>query len=148
MVNVTPASASMASAFEISDEYIRIGDMAKQFDVSLRTLRFYEDKGLLHPKREGNTRLYSHRDVVRLKMIMMGRRVGFSLREVKQLLDLYDPRTNNTKQLRTLVDKSERQLAKLEKERTAIDDAIVELRSAVTKWRSTLADLPPKAISA
>ena len=62
MMNMMPASESMANASELSDGYIRIGDMAKQFDVTLRTLRFYEDKGLLNPKREGNTRLYTQRE--------------------------------------------------------------------------------------
>lgn len=139
MMNMMPASESMANASELSDEYIRIGDMAKQFGVTLRTLRFYEDKGLLNPKREGNTRLYTRRDVTRLKLIMLGRKVGFSLREVKQIMDLYDPESSNLKQLRTAIDKSERQLVKLEKQRASIDEAIVELKNAMTSWRTTLA---------
>ncbi|MEO3998057.1 MerR family DNA-binding transcriptional regulator [Mesorhizobium sp. CAU 1732] len=133
-----PASESMANATELSDGYIRIGDMAKQFDVTLRTLRFYEDKGLLNPKREGNTRLYTHRDVTRLKLILLGRKVGFSLREVKHVMDLYDPNGSNVKQLRTVLDKSERQLVRLEKQRTALDEAIEELKGAMHSWRSTL----------
>ena len=116
MMNMMPAGESMANAAALHDEddYIRIGDMAKQFGVTLRTLRFYEDKGLLNPKREGNTRLYTRRDVTRLKLILLGRKVGFSLREVKQIMDLYDPESSNVKQLRTLLDKSERQLVRLE----------------------------------
>ena len=139
MMNMMPASESMANASELSDGYIRIGDMAKQFGVTLRTLRFYEDKGLLNPKREGNTRLYTRRDVARLKLIMLGRKVGFSLREVKQIMDLYDPEGSNVKQLRTAIDKSERQLVKLEKQRAAVDDAIDELKNAMTSWRKTIA---------
>ena len=75
--------------------------MAKKFGVTLRTLRFYEDKGLLSPQRDGTTRLYSRRDRARLKLILLGRKVGFSLRDVKQIMDLYDPNGTNTKQLRT-----------------------------------------------
>ena len=139
MMNMRPAGESMANASELSDGYIRIGDMAKQFDVTLRTLRFYEDKGLLNPKREGNTRLYTQRDVTRLKLIMLGRKVVFSLREVKQIMDMYDPDSGNAKQLRTLLDKSERQLGRLEKQRLAIEDAIGDLKSAMNTWRSALA---------
>ena len=138
MMNMMPASESLANAADVSDNYIRIGDMANQFGVTLRTLRFYEDKGLLTPKREGNTRLYSRRDVSRLKLIMLGRKVGFSLREVKQIMDLYDPEGRNLKQLRTLLDKSERQIVKLEKQRESIDEAIADLQSAMDGWREAL----------
>jgi DNA-binding transcriptional MerR regulator len=141
MMNMMPAGESMANATEltdVADEYLRIGDMAKEFGVTLRTLRFYEDKGLLQPKREGNSRLYTRRDVTRLKLIMLGRKVGFSLREVKQLMDLYDPHGSNTKQLRTAIEKSERQLVRLEKQRSAIEEAIVDLKAAMSSWRSTL----------
>lgn len=139
MMNMMPAGESMANAAELSDGYLRIGDMAKQFGVTLRTLRFYEDKGLLTPRREGSTRLYSGRDVTRLKLIMLGRKVGFSLREVKQIMDLYDPEGSNTRQLRTVIDKSERQIVKLEKQRAAIDEAIGDLKNAMASWREALA---------
>lgn len=142
MMNMMPAGESMANATELpdgADDYLRIGDMAREFGVTLRTLRFYEDKGLIQPRREGNTRLYTHRDVARLKLIMLGRKVGFSLREVKQMMDLYDPRGSNTKQLRTVIEKSERQLVRLEKQRAAIDEAVSDLKDAMASWRSTLA---------
>ena len=142
MMNMMPAGESMANATELTDtadEYLRIGDVAKEFGVTLRTLRFYEDKGLIQPRREGNTRLYTHRDVTRLKLIMLGRKVGFSLREVKQIMDMYDPDSGSVKQLRTLLEKSERQLVRLEKQRSAIEEAIVDLKAAMASWRSTLA---------
>ena len=139
MMNIVSASESMDSETGLSDGYIRIGDLAKQFGVTLRTLRFYEDKGLLTPKREGNTRLYTKRDVTRLKLILLGTKTGFSLREVKQVMDLYDPKGSNVKQLRTLLDKSERQLVKLEKQRASVDEAINELKGAMSSWRSSLA---------
>ncbi|MBI1621065.1 MerR family transcriptional regulator [Aquamicrobium zhengzhouense] len=138
-MNMMPASESLASASEVSDNYIRIGDMANLFGVTLRTLRFYEDKGLISPKREGNTRLYSRRDISRLNLIMLGRKVGFSLREVKQIMDLYDPEGRNIKQLRTLVDKSERQMVKLEKQRESVEEAMRDLQNAMNDWKAVLA---------
>ncbi len=122
------------------EDYTRIGDMAKSFGVTLRTLRFYEDKGLISPKRDGSTRLYTRRDKARLKLILLGRKVGFSLRDVKQMMDLYDPNGTNIKQLRLTMDKSERQLARLQKQRVAIDEAMSELSALMTAVRNQLAD--------
>ena len=121
-----------------NEEYTRIGEMAKTFGVTLRTLRFYEDKGLISPKRDGSTRLYSRRDKARLKLILLGRKVGFSLRDVKQLMDLYDPSGANTKQLRVVLDKSEKQLGRLQKQRMVIDDAIGELNAHMEAVRRML----------
>lgn len=122
------------------EEYVRIGEMAKKYGVTLRTLRFYEDKGLLNPKREGSTRLYTKRDRARLKLILLGRKVGFSLRDVKQMIDLYDPTGTNAKQLRLTVDKSEKQLGRLQKQRQLLDDAIGELNDHLDIVRRLLAD--------
>lgn len=125
---------------ECSEEFLRIGDMAKSFGVTLRTLRFYEDKGLLNPKRDGATRLYTRRDRARLKLILLGRKVGFSLRDVKQMMDLYDPQGSNTKQLRLTIEKSERQLARLQKQRESIEEAIKELTENLDVVRTMLAE--------
>jgi DNA-binding transcriptional MerR regulator len=124
---------------ETQDEYTRIGEMAKTFGVTLRTLRFYEDKGLISPKRDGSTRLYTRRDKAKLKLILLGRKVGFSLRDVKQIMDLYDPNGANTKQLRLTLDKSEKQLARLQKQRAAIDEAIGDLSDTMATVRRLLA---------
>lgn len=125
---------------ETQEEYTRIGDMAKAFGVTLRTLRFYEDKGLISPKRDGSTRLYTRRDKARLKLILLGRKVGFSLRDVKQMMDLYDPNGTNTKQLRLTLEKSDRQLARLQKQRASLDEAIAELSSSMEVIRKLLAE--------
>lgn len=125
---------------EADEEYTRIGEMAKAFGVTLRALRFYEDKGLISPKRDGSTRLYTRRDKARLKLILLGRKVGFSLRDVKQILDLYDPNGTNIKQLRLTIDKSEKQLARLQKQRAAIDEAISELSEMMDTVRGLLAE--------
>ena len=125
---------------ETGEDLARIGEMAKKYGVTLRTLRFYEDKGLLNPKRDGSTRLYTRRDKARLKLILLGRKVGFSLRDVKQMMDLYDPTGSNTKQLRLALDKSEKQLARLQKQRALIDDAINELSGSMSAVRQMLAE--------
>lgn len=122
------------------DTLMKIGDMAKTFDVTLRALRFYEDKGLLSPIREGSARLYTRRDRARLKLILLGRKVGFSLREVKQMIDLYDPTGSNAKQLRLTLDKSEKQLGRLQKQRAAIDEAIDELNKLMSEIRRRLSE--------
>lgn len=145
MMNMMTTGASAVPIEDISNGYVRIGDVARQFGLTLRALRFYEDKGLLSPKREGNTRLYTRKDIARLKMVLLGRKAGFSLREVKQVMDLYDPESGNARQYRTLIDKSERQLVKLEKQRAEIDEAIGELRSAMVEWHAALAARQPRA---
>lgn len=126
-------------------EYCRIGDMAKKHGVTLRALRFYEDKGLLSPLREGSTRLYTRRDQARLRLILLGRKIGFSLREVKQMIDLYDPHGPNTKQLKLTLEKSERQLVRLQKQRGLIDEAISELLGVMDTVRERLAERMPVA---
>lgn len=136
-----PAGETLADATENARKYLRIGEVAERFDVTLRTLRFYEDKGLLRPLREGNARFYSQRDVARLKLILFGRKVGFSLREVKQIMDLYDPSGTNMRQFKVLLERSERQLGKLEKQRAMLDEAIEELDSAMSGWREHFAQI-------
>jgi DNA-binding transcriptional MerR regulator len=142
MTNMTKARASEAGTGEAIG-LARIGDVARRFGLTLRALRFYEDKGLIAPRREGSTRLYSQQDVARLKLVVLGRKAGFSLREVKQILDLHE--SMSARQLRTLIEKSERQLVRLEKRRAELDEAMEELRAAADEWRATLADLQPVA---
>ena len=140
---VSPGEAAANAnnmSVEAGEELVRIGEMAKKYGVTLRTLRFYEDKGLLNPKRDGATRLYTRRDKARLKLILLGRKVGFSLRDVKQMMDLYDPTGSNTKQLRLALDKSEKQLARLQKQRALIEDAIGELSGSMAAVRQMLAE--------
>jgi DNA-binding transcriptional MerR regulator len=114
-----------------NDDYARIGDVSEAFGVTLRTLRFYEDKGLIHPKRQGVTRLYSRRDRARIKLILLGKKVGFSLREVKQMIDLYEPGGSNTAQMKVMLEKSAKQLEKMKAQRLAVDEAIDELVNGI-----------------
>jgi DNA-binding transcriptional MerR regulator len=137
--------AGSNGASEQGEDLARIGDMAKEFGVTLRTLRFYEDKGLLNPKREGTTRLYTRRDRARLRLILLGRKVGFTLRDVKQMIDLYDPKGSNAKQLKVVLDKSEKQMGRLVKQRQEIDEAIEDLAKVIESARTTLANRQPVA---
>lgn len=105
-----------------------IGDLAREFGVTLRTLRFYEDKALLNPKRDGMNRLYSRRDRARLKLVLMGKRVGFSLTEIKDMLDLYDLRDGQVTQLRVALGRFNEQIAVLEQQKKDIEQALSELR--------------------
>lgn len=123
-----------------SDATFTIGDLAREFGVTLRTLRFYEDKGLLNPQRQGLTRLYSRRDRARLKLILMGKKVGFSLMEIREMLDLYDVKNGQTKQLQVVYDRFSTQIGVLEQQRRDIDEAIVELKGAVGKVEQLLSE--------
>jgi DNA-binding transcriptional MerR regulator len=137
------AASNVNAATDNEEGFTRIGEMAKSFDVTLRALRFYEDRGLIHPRREGTTRLYSRRDRARLKLILLGRRVGFSLREVKHMMDLYDPKGPNGRQLKLVLEKSDRQLGRLEARRAALDEAIGELKDLMENVRRRLEDAQP-----
>lgn len=136
------AEQATTATGEIHDceELTRIGEMAKHFGITLRTLRFYEDKGLINPQRDGTTRLYTHRDKARLKLILLGRKVGFSLRDVKQMMDLYDPTGSNARQLKVTLEKSEKQMARLQKQRALLDEAIADLGAAMDDARRRLTE--------
>jgi DNA-binding transcriptional MerR regulator len=107
---------------------LTIGDLSKEFGVTLRALRFYEDKGLLNPMRDGLTRLYTQRDREHLKLILKGKRLGFTLVEIADMIathgDGQDPR------LALSVETVKEQIAHLERQRVEIDDALAELRKS------------------
>ncbi|PRD41043.1 transcriptional regulator [Phyllobacterium phragmitis] len=129
------------------DKAFRIGDLASEFGVSLRTLRFYEDKGLLSPRRAGTVRLYTRSDRTRLRLVLFGRKVGFTLRELKHLIDLYEPEGSNMRQIRAVLDKSTRQLARLEQQRSTLDDSIAELREVIDYILGRMGVAPQAAFS-
>ncbi len=83
-----------------------ISELAEEFDVTTRTLRFYEDKGILSPQRKGTARVYGERDKVRLRLALRGKRLGFSLDDCREIIEMYDPIAGNkVRQLRRLQDK-------------------------------------------
>lgn len=125
---------------EQDNETYRIGELAEDFGVTLRTLRFYEDKGLLTPTRVGVTRLFTKRDRARLKLILLGKRLGFSLSEVKRMIELYDPQDKNVTQLKVALKKGEAQMRVLEEQRSDINIAINELQRTIDIVREMLPD--------
>ncbi|HEX7874357.1 MAG TPA: MerR family DNA-binding transcriptional regulator [Sphingobium sp.] len=104
-----------------------IKEVAEQLDVTQRTLRFYEDKGLIEPQRVGATRIYSRREVGRMQLILRGKRLGFSLREIKEFLDLYDVDPQHIEQMRRLAERVRERLVDLEQQRIDIDKTMKEL---------------------
>ena len=109
-----------------------IGQLAREFDITARTLRFYEDKGLIAPRRRGRQRIYSRRDRARLKLILQGKRVGFALSEIKEMLDLYDLRDGQETQMRVSLQRFRERIAGLERQRHEIDQAIDDLNRTCT----------------
>jgi DNA-binding transcriptional MerR regulator len=107
-----------------------IHDLVRDFAVTSRTLRFYEEKGLLSPARDGEARLYSRRDRARLVYVLKGRAVGFSLDEVRELLDLYDLGDGGVTQLKAALAKFEERIDSLKHQRAEIDRMVVELERA------------------
>lgn len=104
-----------------------IGELCAEFDVTPRTLRFYEYKELLAPIRDGQRRLFTCRDRARLKLILRGRRFGFSLDEMKDLLDLYDVDRTQVTQLAAILESSRRHLAELVAKRDELSQAITDM---------------------
>jgi DNA-binding transcriptional MerR regulator len=117
-----------ADATEPINDCHSIGELAREFDVTPRTIRFYEDEGLLSPRRDGGRRVYSKRDYVRLKLILRGKRLGFSLAEVRAMLELYDSAPDERPQLEKFVAALAARREQLERQREEIDEALEEIR--------------------
>ncbi len=120
-----------------------ISELAREFGVTPRALRFYEDKGLLSPDREGLNRVYSNRDRARLKLILSGRKVGFSLNDIREILDLYDLDDNQRAQLRQAYKKHKQQVEILQQQRLEIDEAINMLRNGINWMEERLQKFGP-----
>lgn len=116
-----------------------IRQLTKEFGVTARTLRFYEDEGLIAPERRGQTRIYSARDRARIILILRGRRVGFALAEIREILDLYDVHDGGVRQTAHARKKFEEQLHKLERQKVDIEESLVELRRAITEIDTRMA---------
>ncbi len=109
-----------------------IGDLAREFGVTLRTLRFYEDKDLIHPRRQGLSRLYGRRDRARLKLILLGKKVGLPLSEIKEMLALYELRDGNAPQLEMALKRFSEQIEVLKRHKSDVEQAIGELTRTMT----------------
>lgn len=104
-----------------------IQDVSRQLGVTPRTLRFYEDNGLISPQRVGSTRVYTKRDVGRMQLIMRGKKLGFTIREIREFLDLYDTDTDHREQMEHLLGRVRERLDGLQKQKAAIEETIIEL---------------------
>lgn len=117
-----------------------ISDLAEEFDVTTRTLRHYEDEGLVTPAREGLNRIYSPRDRVRLKLALRGKRLGFSLSELRELFELYDLANDERKQLEEFAVKLERRRAQLEQQREDVEVMLNEINFFANQCQRLLAE--------
>ena len=95
--------------------------------VSARTLRFYEDKGLIEPCRIGTTRVYTRREVARMQLILRGKRLGFTLRDIEEFLDLYDADPQHLEQMRALAERVRQRITELEQQRDTLDQTLADL---------------------
>ncbi len=129
---VTAEHSEAAPLFSVSQ-------LARQLGVTARTIRFYEDKTLITPQRAGTTRVYTHRDRARLVLILRGKRLGFSLREIKEFLDLYDADPQHHLQLRTLLGSVRKRMNKLQEQRAAIEESLAELAKIERECEEILA---------
>ncbi|WP_224826393.1 MerR family DNA-binding transcriptional regulator [Cognatishimia sp. MH4019] len=131
----------------MTDKIMTIRQMCDAYDVTPRTLRFYEAKELLFPIREGQKRLFTRRDRARLKLILRGKRFGFSLEEIRQLLDLYDRGDQQLTQLTQTYDIARQRLADMESQRAELDEAIADLKEQLNWGAEMIAQLQQKAAS-
>jgi DNA-binding transcriptional MerR regulator len=115
-----------------------ISELAREFGVTTRTIRFYEDEGLLSPRREGTNRIFSQRDRVRLKLALRGKRLGFSLAEIRELFELYDISRDEHKQLQEFLARLERRRAHLEQQREDIEVMLREIDFFANQCRRLL----------
>lgn len=122
-----------------AEDNLTIRQMCDHFDVTPRTLRFYEAKELIFPIREGQRRLYTKRDRARLKLILRGKRFGFSLEEIRQLLDLYHMGDSQTTQLARTYELAQRHLADMEAQKAELEQAIGELKEQMVWGEKELA---------
>lgn len=115
-----------------------IGELAKEFDITTRSIRFYEDQGLILPTRKGQTRIYNQRDRVRLKLILRGKRLGFSLAETGRLFELYDADNSSATQLETVMKLVNEKKKDLQQQLEDINAVLVELDNLEDNCRTTL----------
>ena len=139
---MTAAASSAAQAKSIAARdnarIYSIAELAREFGITARTMRFYEDEGLIKPRRQGLTRLYSAHDRMRLSWILRGKRLGFSLAEIKELLDLYQVDRTGVQQLRELLRRSRLHITDLERKRRDLDAHINEFKEVETQVTAEL----------
>lgn len=133
------SSGKRSGAGALTDTFFTVTELARDLSVTPRTIRFYEDKGLISPRRAGTMRVYTKRDRGRMALILRGKRLGFSLREIKEYLDLYDIDPSQSEQMRVLLKRVRDRLDMLEDQRLALEETIVELKEIEEQTLASLA---------
>ena len=118
-----------------------ISDLAREFDVTTRTIRFYEEKGLLHPSRNGQHRIFGKQDHARLELILRGKRAGLTLEESREIIDMYDPAGDNYEQYQFLLNKVDERQAQLESQIEDINQLINGLQEVRERCTQALKDI-------
>lgn len=118
-----------------------IGELAKEFDITTRSIRFYESEGLLSPERSGQNRIYRPKDRTRLKLILRGKRLGFSLQETKTIFELYDNEDTEEKQLKIMLELIKEKKQKLEQQQRDIAEVLTDLSELERGCKDSLANL-------
>ena len=134
--------AIVEAAEAASSRLLTVTELADQLGVTARAIRFYEDKGLISPERVGATRVYSKRETARMQLILRGKRLGFSLRDIKQFLDLYDVDVGHSEQRRRLLLSVRHRMEELEKTRAAVNETLAELHDIEAQTLNALGREP------
>jgi len=139
----TPSPSARAKEAKARDNRtFTITELAQEFDITPRAIRFYEDVGLLTPARAGRNRVYTHRDRTRLKLTLRGKRLGLSLQEVKQLVDMYESPADTQHQLEAFLAVLAEHREQLERQREDIEITLAEIAQHEARCRSLLAQAP------
>ncbi len=137
--------AALAADPPLGARLYGVTELAKELGVSARTVRFYEDKGLIAPRRAGTHRIYTQRDRGRMILVLRGKQLGFTLREIKEYLDLYDLDPTHRTQVRRLLEAVQSRIRRLEAQRVALEQTLAELHDIETQARTALAALQGEA---
>lgn len=122
-----------------------ISELAAEFEITTRAIRFYDERGLLHSARRGGVRIYTPAERVKLKLILRGKRLGFSLEESRDIINMYDPSSENTRQLQFLLEKVREKREQLERKRKEIISMLKDLNIAEQNCLDAIAELAPPA---